>query len=441
MKRHLFNAGYGLLDYAAYPIGMLLLAPLVLRRMGAAQYGIWTVVIAVVSMGSIVASGFGDANIQYVATARERGQHGNLLRAVRAMIAINLLLGTACALFTWIIAPVIARHVALGQPYLQSDCLWSLRLACVVMWVRAQESVPISTQRAFERYGAAVRLSIGARLLSLALAAALTCVTRRVAPLVAGTALITLLGTVFQFERLRRLLGCATLSPAFEGQALRALLAFGVFSWMQAISTIVFSQVDRLFLGISMGAAAVASYALCTQMAQPIYGFAAAGLHFLFPLLASRSVSHPPAHLRRIVLSALTVNLAFVASAAAVLLWVGPRLLRAWAGATVGESSSRLLPVVVAGSALLGLNITGTYALLALGRFRVVTGTNIAAGCVMLLLIVDPLGRNGARGMALARLCYGLVTMLIYAPLIRQLNRDCRQQLQPVSLQPAGEEA
>ena len=75
MRAHLANAGYGLLDYAAYPIGMLLVAPIVLRNMGAAQYGIWAIVTATVSMGSIIASGFGDANIQHVSSQRGLGQH------------------------------------------------------------------------------------------------------------------------------------------------------------------------------------------------------------------------------------------------------------------------------------------------------------------------------------------------------------------------------
>ena len=72
MRRQISNFVYGLLDYAAYPFGMLALAPIVLRDLGAAQYGVWAVATATVSFGSIVASGFGDANIQQVATRRLR---------------------------------------------------------------------------------------------------------------------------------------------------------------------------------------------------------------------------------------------------------------------------------------------------------------------------------------------------------------------------------
>ena len=68
MRRQLSNSMYGLLDYAAYPIGMLVVAPFILRNLGASQYGIWMVTASVVNIGSILASGFGDANTQRVAS-------------------------------------------------------------------------------------------------------------------------------------------------------------------------------------------------------------------------------------------------------------------------------------------------------------------------------------------------------------------------------------
>jgi O-antigen/teichoic acid export membrane protein len=67
MKGHLSNAAYGMLDYGAFPLGMLVVAPVLLHNVGVAQYGVWTMASAVVSIGGVVASGFGDANIQYIA--------------------------------------------------------------------------------------------------------------------------------------------------------------------------------------------------------------------------------------------------------------------------------------------------------------------------------------------------------------------------------------
>jgi O-antigen/teichoic acid export membrane protein len=169
---------------------------------------------------------------------------------------------------------------------------------------------------------------------------------------------------------------------------------------------------------------AVASYALCVQMVQPIYGFAASGLHFLFPYLAGRSAWQSPSQLRRAVLIALTANLLFVAVAVAALLLFGPRILRIWAGEAIAQNSVPIFSMIVWGSALLGLNTTGTYSLFALGRVQIVTWLNLAGGVAMLLLMVLLLPHFGVFGLAIARLCYGFVTLLLYLPLARLMSRQ-----------------
>jgi len=421
MRTHLANATYGVLDYAAYPIGMLIVAPIVLHNLGTARYGVWAVVTATVSMGSMIASGFGDANIQQVASQRSAGEYGALLRTVRSLIGINLVSATVLSFIAWMLVPSVSHRLASSDPVLQRDCIWSLRIACVLIWVRTQESLCISTQRAFERYGAAVRISVLARMLSLAVAAGLTYFFPSITVVVASAALINLLGTLLQFIHLRRLIGFHSIAPAFDRAALKALLSFGAFSWLQAVSSVVVSQTDRLFLGVSLGASAVASYALCTQIAQPIYGVAAAGLHFLFPYLSGR-ISSSSSDVRKAVLIAFACNVFFVVAGALTLLLFGRRILHMWAGEAIPQSSLSLLPLIVWGFSLLALNVTATYALFALGRVRVVTSLNLAGGLVMLLLMVCLLPRFGTRGMAMARLCYGLITLILYFPLVRHLR-------------------
>ena len=417
MKVHLSNAAYGVLDYTAHPIGMLIIAPVVLRNLGIAQYGVWAVATAAVSAGSIIASGFGDANIQHVATQRSIGDSTALLRVVRSTMGIHLIMGASIALISWMLAPYIAVHVAASDAALRSVCLWSLRIASLLMLVRAVESVCISTQRAFERYGAAVRISILARLLTLAAAAGLTYVSHSVVSIIVATAILLVLGVWLQLIRLKKLLHADSLAPAFDGNATKALFAFGIFSWLQAVSGVVFGQTDRLITGVSLGATAVASYALCVQLAQPIYGLAASGLHFLFPYLSARRLTGSTAGFRKSVLLALTANVLLVAAGVGVVLLFGNRVLYAWGGAAIAQSARPVLPIIVLSSGLLGLNVTGSYALFALGRVRTVTWFNLSGGAAMLLLIAWLLPRYGVWGIAMARLGYGPIALLLYIPL------------------------
>ena len=440
MKVHLSNAAYGVLDYTVYPIGMLLVAPVLLRHLGVTQYGLWALATATVSAGSIIASGFGDANIQHVAKARSRGDMDAVVRAVRSTMGINLLLGAVLSLISWILVPHVIGRIASADASSQTACLWSLRVACLLIMVRAIESVCISTQRAFERYGAAVRISIVARMLTLLAAVPLAYRGLGVVSIMVGTGVLITAGTIAQLVRLQQHLGTASLLPSFDRSATVALFGFGIFSWLQAVSGVIFTQVDRLMLGVSLGATVVTAYVLCVQMAQPIYGIAAAGLHFLFPHLARLQTATSSSVLKKAVLSAVASNAVFVAVATSTVLLFGHTVLYLWVGASVAEKSVTILAPVVWSFALLGLNVTGYYAMLAFGQVRTVTVVGIVGGAIMVLLMVLLLPRMGIMGLAIARLSYGAISLLIYLPLFRVLRSRNNSQLLVASIYPVCED-
>lgn len=440
MKTHLSNAAYGVLDYAAYPVAMLAAAPALLHHLGVAQYGVWVVCTAAVSTGAIIAAGFGDANIQYVASMNSLGNKEATVHAVRSMLGINLLLGCVFALISLAFVPMISHHVAASSGNLYQACLWSLRIASVLMLVRAVESVCVSTQRAFERYGEAVRISILVRVVTIAAAVVITRYGYGVISIMGVTFVLMTLGTLAQLVELKRRLGASSLWPAFDKQATSALFEFGIFSWLQAVSSVLFSQADRLILGVSLGAATVTSYALCVQLAQPIYGIAAAGLHFLFPYLAARQAVSQPGTLRKNVLIAFAANLAFIVVCTAAVLFLGRPLLNAWVGSAIAQSASVVLAPIVWSFALLGLGVTGYYSLLALGHVRAVTSLNLIGGAAMLGLMAWLLPRTGIRGVAAARLVYGLITLLMYIPLVRVLFRASKVSLPATGLHPVCED-
>jgi O-antigen/teichoic acid export membrane protein len=422
IRSHLSNAVYGVLDYGAYPVGMLIVAPIALQRLGLAQYGVWMFANAALTTGSVIASGFGDANIRHVALQRGRGDSPALLRTVRSTMGIHLALGIAMAAIAWMLVPIAAGRVVSADASLRAECLVSLRIASLLVLVRALESVCVSTQRAFERYGAAIGYSVLARLLSLA-SVLLPWAWHNVAGLMMATAALMMASLGMQLFQLKHLLQARSLWPSFDRETTQALFGFGIFSWIQAVAGVIFGQVDRLITGVALGAAAVASYAFCAQLAQPIYGIAASGLHFLFPYISARSGGDSIATLRRTIVVAFGANLVMVIAGATALLVVGNRLLTVWGGRAVAQSGTSLLPMLVAATAAQGLSVSGSYVLLALGRVRVVTFLNLAGGIAMLLIAPWLLPRYGAAGMAVARLFAGPFALLVYLPLGLMLVR------------------
>jgi O-antigen/teichoic acid export membrane protein len=241
--------------------------------------------------------------------------------------------------------------------------------------------------------------------------------------ILAVTVLASALGTYWQFLHLRQLLGVRKISPTWNFSASKSFFYFGMYSWVIAASGLAFGQFDRLILGVWAGAAPVASYALCTQLTQPVYGLAAAGLHILFPYLASRADSGSEAALHRVTVLATACNWVLVASAA-MFLWVaGPRLL-SYLGHNVFENGKgRLLAPVLFSSALLGLSVAPTYAMFAYRQIRSVAFVNVL-GAGLSIACMLWLGRTwGAMGIACARIVYGATMLCLYLPMWRILRR------------------
>jgi O-antigen/teichoic acid export membrane protein len=376
-----------------------------------------------ISIGAIAASGFSDANIRYVATQRASGSHEALCRAVRSTLGIHLTLGCLLAAAGWLLAPVMTARLVAADSGLRTDCLWSLRTACLLLLLRAVESVCISTQRAFERYGPAVRVSAAARLLSLAGAGAIPLARPSVTAVLIFACGISLLSVWLQMASVARLLEIRWVIPGFDREAMRSLVGFGKFTWLQALSALLLGQVDRLVTGAALGAAAVSSYAMCVQLAQPVYGITAAGFHFLFPRISMQYVMNDERNMRRTMLTAVALNWVAVAAGTAVLLVFGSQILRAWGGNEIANLGRPVLPIVLCSTAISALSITGCYGMLAMGRVRLVTWLNLLAAGLMVAAMFRLIPAYGVRGMAIARLVYGPITLGVYVPLFLRFIR------------------
>jgi O-antigen/teichoic acid export membrane protein len=195
---------------------------------------------------------------------------------------------------------------------------------------------------------------------------------------------------------------------------LAAISPFGCFSWIQALSGIIFGQSDRLIVGALLGSSAVAYYSVCTQAAQSIHGLAASGFHFLFPRLSARHATVAFAELRQTVKHAFLINVVLVALLCLPMAVLSKAILTLWIGAPFAATVWPILSVTAIGFGLVGMNVTAHYTLMAVGAIRYVTFLNVAAGLIMTAAMIILTSHFGLIGAAVGRLAYGPVTWLAY---------------------------
>jgi len=438
LSRHrcsaLLNGLYAVAEYVSQPVGMLLAAPYLLHHLGASQFGIWVLASAAVNSGNLLSSGFGDAAVRYGSMYRGRNDSGGVARIVRGMIAINIVLSGLLATALWGLAPYAVKHIAHIDAVLRNTCLQSFRIGSMLLVVRSIDSVFASTLRAVEHYGPAVRIAICSRIGALVAAITLVALGFGAVKIMLATLCISTLAAFAQGIAVRVIAGKIVLWPSLHRETLSTIAGFGCFSWLQAVSAVAFSQVDRLVIGMFLGAPAVAIYALCAQAAQTIHGIIGAGFHALFPHLSSRLETAPLADLRHTIRKAFNTNLALAVLLGLPFILFSHPILSAWMGQEFARQAWPVLTVLGGGFALFALNVTAYYTLLALGQVKLVTALNLAAGAAMILLMLLLIPKYGMLGAACARLITGPITCILYYPLYRKLSDRSAKHPDPAAL-------
>jgi O-antigen/teichoic acid export membrane protein len=422
-RRHEFaNAAYGAFDYAVLPLGMLICAPILLHKLGAAQFGMWVLANAAVGGGTLLTNGFGDAAVRYVAAFRGVGDLEAAARIVRNMLTLNLLQGFFFAILLWTLSPFALDHIAHLNGGLEQPSLEAMRIGCLLLILKSVESVFISSSRAFERYGPTVRVAACVRLTILAAAVIVTTLGGGIVGIMIATLAVASCGLVLQAAALRPCFDRIRFLPSWHASTVRMIAGFGSFSWLQAFTGVLTTQLDRFVVGIFLGPPAVACYSLCVQAAQPIHGLVASGFHFLFPHLSARSTGEPFREWKHKLAVALGVNAFLAVLFALPYVLLGHRFLAVWLGAPMARIGASTLKTAACAFTLMALNVTGYYALLAAGRVRLVSLLNLAAGAICLCAAVLLVPRFGMLGAALARLFYGPITWIAYPALFKLIN-------------------
>jgi O-antigen/teichoic acid export membrane protein len=419
---HISNATYGIADYISLPALMLCSAPFLLRRLGVEQYAIWVLASAAVTSGILLSAGFGDAALKYISAYRGDNDHPGVERIIRTLLGINLALGTTVAALLGLFIPLLVSHLPNVGAELRTSYQRALGIGCILLIVKVTESVFICTQRAYERYDVAARYTIATRIATISAAVVIAALRRGTVTIMLVTLLLALLSVVLQACAVWRRLAVRNLWPSLDRASIRELFNFGAFSWLQGLVGLLTGQADRFLVGYMLGAHALAYYSICVQAALPIHGIAAAGLQVLFPYLSARLGVLSIAAMRQRFAAAFSVNVAIVAILAMPLIFGSRYVLRLWMGQDFATHASVILSITACGFALLGLNVTGFYMFMAMGRIKLLALVNTAGAAAMLIAIAILAPRFGIVGAAAGRLLYGPILCTIYVPLRNALR-------------------
>lgn len=416
------NAAYAVVEYLVQPALMLAAAPVLLRGLGATEYGLWMLVNSVSATVAGLGGGFGDATTKFIASCRGQCDRSALNGFLLAAVLLNATMGFALAALLFFVAPLLAAvafHLD-GPPELVMN--QALRISAFILLFRFLEVVFSSALRAHELYRPTVFVSSVSRIAGVVIALVAVHLRLGLPPIMTGTAVVGFVALLAHAFLVSALLDARLRPRRSIRTCLSELVSYGIFTWAKSASGVIFAHSDRLITAAFVGPRALGYYVLCTQVAQPINALLAAAFSILFPHLSARIARSDFVGAKRVYKRAALGSLSVIVLMFVAGVVLAKPFLTLWIGAEAARHNSRQLVILLAAYSLFAASIVPHYAALALARVRFLLCVNICSGLVFTVVALVVARPYGTEGIAVAKLLSATVGLVTYGIVWRCLT-------------------
>jgi O-antigen/teichoic acid export membrane protein len=393
-------------DAVIGPLLSIAVSPFLLHSLGSHGFGLWAFAVAIAGLGGLASLGVGVAATKFVAEDLASQRPQAAVETTRAALSIVLAGGLLLFALSAMLAPILARTVFVRMGT-AAEVGAALVLGIVLLAIQEIDGVFTGALRGAQRFDFAAKVELTMRVAWIGAVTGTAWLTQDPAATLIASCALALLKTVVKGWAAQSVLRGRCMVPTRVTAPIVRLLRFGRWMWAQNLGGLLFSVVDRLVVGAIFGAADLARYSICMQLAQLVHGVQATALQPLFPWVTTRAASPQPLSAAMLKRTALLGGLACLVVPLSLIV-VADTVLSLWIGPAFAEANSGICRILIGAYGLLAFNIPVHYLLLGLGAVRFLAAISVAAGAVSLIasLLLCQLGFT-----------YFVVGKLFYAPL------------------------
>lgn len=407
-RPHLARASWSVAEQAVSPLLMIVLTPFLLKQLGADQFGLWMLVMAVVAMGQLTSLGAGTATIKHVSADLENGERQNAVTTIRAALTIALLGGGGVALVVFAAAPAIAQifFPRMGSVALVSEVI---TIGAIILIVQEVDNVFSSALRGAQRYDLSAKVELVTRLIWAMGIFLLAWIYSSITVVLIGVLVLSVIKAGFKARQINLFLNVSNCHrPSVDTFFLRRVANFGKWQWTQSCGGMLFSVADRLLVGAIFGATDLAKYSICLQLAQYVHAIPSVAMQIILPWASAKTERGES--IRQLPLIKYAIYAGILCAILPIILYVLlPVILKVWLGEEFYVNNIELGSVLILAYGILAFNVPAHYLLLGLGKIRYLSFINLTAGMasVGVSLVLAPFG-----------LIWFSVAKLLFGPII-----------------------
>lgn len=328
-----------------------LTVPLTIGYLGNERYGLWLTVSSVVGMIGFADLGIGNGLLTKVADADGRGDREELRRLVSSAFFMLLGVASLLATTTLIAAPFIDWASVLGVtgPAARAEVRSALLLLTLNWYVSMPFSVVQRVQNGLQAGYASTLWTMAGTLLSLAGLLAATTLRAGLPGLIVAISgiptLVIIANFAWYFARERP--DARPSLSAYERSRATSLLRLGaLFTVLQLAGALAYAS-DNVVIARSLGAEAVPGLAVPAKLFALLSIPVAMVTGALWPAYGEARARGDHEWMRRTLRRSIQSSVLLSIAGGAVLLAVGPPLLRLWTRGSVNAKADVLVPLAI----------------------------------------------------------------------------------------------
>jgi len=281
-KGVLANAGWNSV-YTLWTIVMgFLIAPLLIRNLGVAQYGIYLLIGSLTGILGVMSMGLGEGTMRYVAYHHGREDTPAVNRVFGATVTFYLLVGLLIAVVMLVAASSIVNWMNIA-PEQHGLVTWLVRIAGLSFSLAIVSGAYGTIPAALQRYDVSSGMAIGFSVIRLSGCVIVVSLGLGLLELVLWDLIGGGIGLVVHIAVARRLFPEARLRPTYELSGIKEILGYSVFSFMTQCVHTFHRESGKLLLAKFLGPVQVGYLGAPDNIAQRLHMVVAGASEPLVP--------------------------------------------------------------------------------------------------------------------------------------------------------------
>jgi O-antigen/teichoic acid export membrane protein len=311
--------------------------PLVVKGLGDASYGVYSLVTAIVGYFAVIDINVTAGSVKYIAEFNAHKDQQRIDETVFFGLTVYALLGIAGGLGLFFGAHFFVTSVFSVPPSLEGEAVATLRLAALGFFLGQLQSYLNSIPQSLMRYDIASRIEMvfgtGVPLLTVAV----LMLGYGLYEVILLRVITSAINCVVLWRCIRRLL--PELAWRKPGAAIRReLLGFSAYSFLSRFATLSYAYADKLIIGALVGVTGLAYFTVASTLANRILSLTYRLSGVFFPAASALAARGELEHLRTLYLKA-SRYVVFINASVLVLVavfsyqilyyWMNPQFARA----------------------------------------------------------------------------------------------------------------